>query len=142
MSVFRSARRHVFPIASCGLYAAALLLPAAQRTAAMEVRVFGYEALLHGWDWPYTIPWSANVALLIAWIALFAARARVAAVAGTAAVAVALTAPSIYGVPFSELGIGFFLWLASCIASAIGGAVQVRRISNQGGDSATRVAPV
>lgn len=114
--------RWIVSIAIWGLYGAALILPATligADTNTLQADVIGYEALLHGWGWPGTIPALANVALLLGWILFLARKARFAAAAGVMAVALSLTAPAIYEVKFSELGAGYFLWLASCVALAV-----------------------
>src|SRR5690349_11301172 len=80
------------------LYAASLFAPAIKAdegghacTAIRLGTLPGWETLLFGWVPPLTIPWSANLLLLLGWIMLLRKRYRGALRLGIAAVLAGLT---------------------------------------------------
>lgn len=91
------------------LYAASLALPAVKGPFGDEM-LRGYEAAFHGYRWPYTIAWSANIALL-AGMLTFAGRLYNFAI-GAAAVGLCLawTSPFVMEESMSAFGPGFHVW--------------------------------
>ena len=106
-------KRGLVSITIWGLYLAALLLPAAHFGERGYV-IPGYQAFQNGWQGAGTIPELANVALLVGWIAYLYNKAFVLA-CGWLAFGLGLTAPPIYGLGFANLGLGYYLWMASFV---------------------------
>ncbi len=105
----------LFSVLIWSLYAVALFSPVGHN-------LDGWGALQGGWGGLGVIPESANVALLLGWFGLLLGRTRLATGLGIIAVALALTAPYIYGVELQDLRAGYFLWLGSCIVLAVAAA--------------------
>jgi hypothetical protein len=79
----------------------------------------GLVALLLGWVPPFSVPWSANLLLLVGWVFLVRGRFPTAAWLGGVGAALALTT---WGYGFPELMAGYYLWQSSLVVLA-GGAV-------------------
>ena len=127
-----------------GLFAVAMFLPAgviagilhpdesesilqAGEDVKLEFVVSGWDALMDGWRGKGLVPWSAKLALLSGWIALLSGRTRLATGLGTAAIALALTAPYFYEVSFAALRIGYYLWLGSSVVLAFTAILELTR---------------
>ena len=131
-----------------GLYAAACGTPAIYfdegGSACTAIRLgspTGLEALLLGWVPPFTIPWSANIVLLLGFILFLQRKPRSAWYCGAAAsllgittllpsalaqVALILPLPPLNALPPLK---GYFLWQGSLISFAViaGAEAMVRR---------------
>src|SRR3954451_11105784 len=90
--------RGLLSVVVWSLYAVALFAPAIKAdegghacTAIRLGTLPGWETLLFGWVPPLTIPWSANLLLLLGWILLLRRRSRGALVLGVAAALAGLT---------------------------------------------------
>lgn len=101
-----------------GTYGVALAMPVLTANVdGYHASLFGYEALLCGWDWPGTIPECANLALIAGWVSLIRRRA-VASACGIAAVGLALSAPSIYS-DASHPGWRDWFWRVSDVSASV-----------------------
>jgi hypothetical protein len=114
-----SIRRGVWPIASLVLFASSLYLPAIRIDPHHAVP--GWLCVELGW---WTVPWYANVLLVLGAVARALAWHGVALVVGVLAIVVA-SCTFLY-VGAAELECGFYVWLASLIAFAVGCADMTR----------------
>ena len=89
--------------------------------------VLGFLALAFGWIPPSTVPWSANILMLIGWV-LFWRRSYTAALwIGVAAALAGLTAPWLSDRSMGRLQFGYYLWQGSLLLFAWG-TFTLRRI--------------
>ncbi len=115
-------RRDLWPVVVLVLFGVSLALPA--------IRIDGHHSAVGllcielGW---WTVPWYANVLLVLGAISLGIGWNGVALTIGVFAVFVALTT-FIYA-RLDELQAGFYVWLASLVAFAITSARQMRSSS-------------
>jgi hypothetical protein len=106
-------RQDVWPVVAIVLFAVSLVMPAAQLDFG-HTPLFGIHCLELGWC---TVPWYANVALVLAVIARALAWHGVALAIGVLAIFIALSAVCYANAV--ELRAGFYIWLGSLIAFAI-----------------------
>jgi hypothetical protein len=110
------------------LYAVALFAPAIKAdeggracTAIRLGTLPGWETLVFGWVPPLTIPWSANLLLLLGWILLLRARYRPAMRLGVAAMLAGLTTLALWPLEgWETLRVGYYFWQASLFVFAWG----------------------
>jgi hypothetical protein len=101
------------------LYGVSLTLPAAAHIGMWDGPILGYETLIYGWSGFGIVPELANVAILAGVIA-YCNRYMILA-SGCAAVAFAfgITAPRVFSAAWSDLRLGYFLWMASFLVLGI-----------------------
>jgi hypothetical protein len=87
----------------------------------------GFLALALGWIPPSTVPWSANILVLIGWVFFWRRKLTAALWFGVAAALLAFTAPWLSDASMGKLLIGFYLWEVSLIIFALG-TFALRRI--------------
>jgi hypothetical protein len=103
------------------LYFVACVLPVADsRTEYGPVP--GFVALVWGWIPPLTIPWSANILLLVGWVLLLWGKDIAALVLGIAAVGLGLST----WLFLERLFPGYYLWQASLLALPLGACAIMR----------------
>jgi len=87
----------------------------------------GFLALALGWIPPSTVPWSANILVLIGWVLFWRRKLTVALWFGVAAALAGFTAPWLSDASMGRLLIGYYLWQGSLIIFALG-TFALRRI--------------
>jgi hypothetical protein len=114
--------RGLLSVAVWSLYAVALFAPALKvRLLDTEGDLPGWEALVFGWMPGTCIPWSANLLLLVGWIALLCGRYRSALWLGIAAALAGFTTLGLgVLVGWETLLVGYFVWQASLLLFALG----------------------
>ena len=116
--------RKVVIIGFCVLYALSLVTPVANDgggSADYRIGVMlGFLALAFGWIPPSTVPWSANILVLIGWVFFWRRKLTVALWFGVAAALAGLTAPWLSDASIGKLLIGYYLWQASLLLFACG----------------------
>jgi hypothetical protein len=83
----------------------------------------GLWALVFGWSPPWTIPWSANLLLVIGWVLLLLNKNTLAWSFGTAAALLGLSTWALRHTSNDvqlNLRVGYYLWQASLIVFAVG----------------------
>jgi hypothetical protein len=115
------------------LYALALFTPVANDGGgAADYRIgvmLGFLALAFGWIPPSTIPWSANILVLVGWLFFWRRELTAAMWFGVAAAIAGLTAPWLSDASMGRLLIGYYLWQASLLLFAWG-IFMLRRIDS------------
>jgi hypothetical protein len=100
----------------------------------------GFLALALGWIPPSTVPWSANILVLIGWILFWRRKLSVALWFGVAAALAGFTAPWLSDASMGTLLIGYYFWQGSLISFALG-TLALRRIEARiNSDSRTEIA--
>jgi hypothetical protein len=116
--------RKFVTICFCVLYALSLITPVANDGGgAADYRIgvmLGFLALALGWIPPSTVPWSANILVLIGWILLWRRKLTAAMWFGVAAALAGLTAPWLSDASMGRLLIGYYLWQGSLLVFAWG----------------------
>jgi hypothetical protein len=112
------------------LYFVACVLPVADSRSEYGL-VTGFGALVWGWIPPRTIPWSANILLLVGWVLLLWGKDIAALVLGIAAVGLGLST----WLFLERLFPGYYLWQASLLALPLGACAIMRLKQLQKTDS-------
>ncbi|KMQ66201.1 hypothetical protein ACM46_01165 [Chryseobacterium angstadtii] len=130
-------KNHIILIVSIVFFIAALALPAVFRQKASEI--YGFTCFLMGWMDLYGngISWLANPVLIFSWIFLLVKKPKIAAFLGLISVGAAVyylteTEITVYesgsnhNYPISSYGIGYYLWVVSCLTMFIGSLLLMR----------------
>lgn len=105
------------------LYATALALPAVKGPLS-DNKIRGYEALFYGYSWPFTIAWSANIALLAGLLAFGGRLFHVALGAAAVGLCLAWTSPLVMEESMSAFGPGFHVWWGTFVVLGLVSAVE------------------
>lgn len=115
------ARRTAFMALTLALYATSLALPA---IVAKDGNILGYNAVLWGTMWPFTIAWSANVVLLLGLILFGAPQYNLALTSGAIGLCLARTSPMVTQKSLSAFGPGFHVWWLTFVVLSIVSVVE------------------
>lgn len=79
----------------------------------------GFVTLLLGCVPPLTVPWSANLLLVVGWVLLLCNKTKAALDLGVAAALLGLTT-WLFSFEWKELLVGYYLWQSSLLSFALG----------------------
>jgi len=100
----------------------------------------GFLALALGWIPPSTLPWSANILLLIGWVLFWRRKYFAALWLGVPAALAGLTSPWLCDSGMGRLQIGSYFWESSLILFSCGAFAVYRMESEPHRNSKTKVA--
>lgn len=106
------------------LYATSLVLPAFEVPFAQDGKAPGYLAVLYGINWPFTIPWSANIVLVLGLILFGARQYTISLTAGAIGLCLAWTSPVVTQEPLSAFGPGFHVWWLTFVVLGVVSVVE------------------